>query len=260
MIQNTCFGDLVRWGILITCKGCPPVKSLPTFLWNLILNYLDRASVINLMHTNKEFYSMVEDYFAMQNIYHPRHMPRLKSILNSGYYYHKISNLEIQNMLSKQTESTLILHSAYHSGNILYVRGSFLQEGVYYIEHFHIVPKILEPWRSGNCTEMGQFFLIPTLYAMRRSLARPFYKTHREAMPYIPEQPRKLADLCVTAAASYLTKDKVMTLNLPLVVKNDLFDLCPERHLTDQEIITHINPQGTETNAHFMIRALMAQD
>ena len=247
-------------GILKVCRRCPPVRSLPIFLWHLIMDYMERASQINLMHTNKAFYSMVEGYLIKQNIYHPRHIPRLRSILRSGYYFHKISNLEIQNMLSKETESNLILHGAYHSGNILYVRGSFLQDNVYHLEHFHIVPKILEPWRSGICTEMGPFFLIPTLYAMTRNLSRPFYKTHREAIPYRPEQPRKLADLCVTAAASYLTKEQVRTLNLPLMVKNDLFDLCPERHLTDQEIVDHINPKNMERNVHIMIRALLTQE
>ena len=108
---------------------------------------------------------------------------------------------------------------------------------------------------------MGQFYLVPTMYAFKRNLTRPYCDVDREAVPYRPEEPRKLTELSLIAAASYLTKDDVKTYqNLPQIMKNELFDMCPERHLDDQELIAAMHPKQLERGASRIIRSIMIQN
>ena len=198
------------------------------------------------MKVSKAFCSLVENYLIkFHNTYHPRHVPKLESLLRSNYYFFNPSRIDIKKFLLEKGTQDFIVHGAYYSGNFLKVKGSFLNlENEYFEEHFGVVPALAEYWKNDHSFEIGDLRLVPLTNFPAKGLLGSILSVPRKAIKYEKTQPADLRELALLKAATTMTKEQVTNLSLPKHFKDQLFDMCPEKRYSDKLIMHVLNPRS----------------
>ena len=245
LVTNAWTGNkVVRLSTLYLCVSCPPAKNLKPCHWFKILDFLDRQHLQTLMQVDKAFCGLVENYLEkFYNLYHPRNIPTMNTLIKSGHYFYNPSLVDIKSFLLTKKKHQVLLHDAYFNGNLLNSHGSFLgNHNKLYTETFNIVPKSIDYWKNGGII-MKNLRIVPTYRFPKWSAAKSPIDKVNTILKHDQSQIFSLQDLALYAASRILTKSQVSNLILPKRQKDKLFKIVPEKQLSNQEIIDALDPK-----------------
>ena len=259
MVTNARGITSIKPAVLPLCRTCPPARTIKPVHWFMVLEFLDRGSLIQLMGVSRAFCSLVEDFLIKyHDIYHPRHVPKLETLVKSKYYFFNPCQLDIKKFLLERKTTAFMVHGGHYSGNFLKVKASFLNaENEYFEEFFGVVPALSEMWHEYYTYKIGDLRLVPLSNFPARGFIGSIFSVNRQALMYDQTEPLELRKLALIKAATTLTKGQVMNLNLPKQFKNELFELCPERRYSDKTLMRIMNPNLLQRFAELYSRHII---